>query len=280
MRNYLVRFTLGGVALLALHACDGNGDGVNGPGGFTVENYVVGLTDLQQTGDATFIDGQAPTASGGPTLQAEGPATVIWGGAARTRLTADAEFTAVIVSVDGIDGYYRLTVPATSALEVLLRFPQAIPDSTFNIAYQVVTAAEAVSAPAVTVTEAILVEPGVIQLSVAWDSPADLDLHVIDPDGNEIFWGIPSFGQGSLAVTSNEGCTDGPRSETVVWMDEAPRGNYTVRLGVDSLCGAGEANYVVRFRLPGRGDHLFTGTLSATTDNGPGEGVEIATRFY
>jgi hypothetical protein len=86
-----------------------------------------------------------------------------------------------------------------------------------------------------------------------WDSNADLDLHVVDPNGVEIWsrninsYEAPPPGVaedpegwrrgGILDFDSNANCViDGRRRENVVWVQAPPAGVYVVRVEAASLC--------------------------------------------
>ena len=92
---------------------------------------------------------------------------------------------------------------------------------------------------------------GDVQLTLEWESAADLDLAVIEPDGTETYFGDkgPSPSGGQLDVDSNIGCDDDDgvpgAVENIFWpTGDAPSGSYTVRVtgytvgGTD--CGSGD----------------------------------------
>jgi hypothetical protein len=92
---------------------------------------------------------------------------------------------------------------------------------------------------------------GELVIALVWDTGADLDLHVVDPRGVEVFArnissyepgptkeapGTPHDG-GVLDIDSNAGCVaDGRRSENVVWLEPPPAGHYVVRVDTFSMC--------------------------------------------
>ena len=104
---------------------------------------------------------------------------------------------------------------------------------------------------------------GVLVVTLTWDTESDLDLHVVDPFGSEIFHGAPnsvnafspgSAGQsnGTLDGDSNAGCRiDGWRQEDVTWAKAPPSGHYLVRVDTASLCGTPNAHWAVRVLLDG-----------------------------
>ena len=89
---------------------------------------------------------------------------------------------------------------------------------------------------------------GDIKISLSWDQPEDLDLHVIEPSGEEIYWKHPqSPSGGRLDLDSNADCDiDNVDNEDIFWPPgSAPRGTYKVRVNYFGHCSAGAVNYIV-----------------------------------
>ena len=94
---------------------------------------------------------------------------------------------------------------------------------------------------------------GALVVSLDWDAPVDLDLHLQTPipannkAGFVIVWAkqrsaepnLPDGGvDGNLDFDSNEDCQiDGRDRENVVWTGQPPSGHYIVRVDAFSLCG-------------------------------------------
>ena len=82
---------------------------------------------------------------------------------------------------------------------------------------------------------------------------ANLDLHVVQPDGFELYLnGQSTAGEtdggsyGFIDDNSNANCViDGQRHEDVVFMEGPPPGDYTVRVDAFSLCGQADAQWQV-----------------------------------
>jgi len=69
----------------------------------------------------------------------------------------------------------------------------------------------------------------------------DVDLHVVDPEGFEIFYSRPASpltaGAGVLDVDSNHDCElDGINTENIVYTRPL-NGNYSVRVDMYKACG-------------------------------------------
>lgn len=79
---------------------------------------------------------------------------------------------------------------------------------------------------------------GDFQATLRWDNAADLDLHVVDPNGEEIYYGSPSSSSGGeLDVDANVGCGDPGAIENVFWpVDAAPSGEYLIWVDNFATC--------------------------------------------
>jgi hypothetical protein len=126
---------------------------------------------------------------------------------------------------------------------------------------------------------------GALVVSLWWDTESDLDLHVVDPYGVEIWAGnINSFdptrplprptpAPGTRAAFSTSTPTarcviDGRCNENVVWSLTAPAGDYVARVDTFSLCGNSAARWTVEASL--------NGTLMGRAE---GEAVPSSQRF-
>jgi uncharacterized protein YfaP (DUF2135 family) len=118
------------------------------------------------------------------------------------------------------------------------------------------------------------VATGDVQVSVAWDSPTDVDLRVTDPSGEQVYFGnLQAESGGFLDLDSNPACNiDGINNENIVWpTGEAPSGSYKVSLDYWSDCGEAETNWVVTVQSQGQEPQIFSGTFTGPS----GSGVDI-----
>jgi len=269
------------IALAMLVAAGCGGDDGGGPGDIDIQDFIASVSTLDGSVNASFSAGDPPSPSGGPTVTVDGGESVITGGSVQVSLSATAEFVTIIIAIDGVDGYWTITIPATTAIELLLTLATDIPEETFDLLYQVITAAGAAGAVTEVSTDVIEVGTGQVQVSVSWDAASDVDLHVVEPSGEEIYWGDrESATGGELDLDSNPACDiDNVNNENISWSGSAPRGQYIVRVDYYDGCGVGETNYVVTVRVQGRQPQTFTGTFTGSGDQGGlGSGIEI-TRF-
>lgn len=100
---------------------------------------------------------------------------------------------------------------------------------------------------------------GKLQFSLSWDAEVDLDLHVTEPNGNQIYYGNPgpSASTGELDIDDLNGPADSGRPdgepegvENIFWVDSAPIGTYVVR--VDYYSGQQATNFVVTVSADGQ----------------------------
>jgi hypothetical protein len=137
------------------------------------------------------------------------------------------------------------------------------------------------------------VPTGDLVVTLAWSNDANLDLHVVDPDGTDLYWGAQStqppfsFQQsdggsyGTIDYDSNANCVlDGIDREDAVWKSAPPSGQYTVRVDTAALCGQPDAYWTVTVVLAGKTIGQAQGVaLDADTrgSHGAGSGVTALT---
>jgi len=251
------------LALLAIGCSSSDED----PG---TREYIAAVTTLDGT-SASFHGGAPPTADG-PAVMVMTNASVIPGGTTRVQLSADRAFSRAIIGIAGVDGYYELTLPSAATAELLVTLSQSLEVAPFQWAMSV-------GGPIAT-TPATVVEVGTgdVQVSLSWNTDADVDLHVVDPNGEEILWlNRESTTGGELDLDSNAACfSDGPRNENVTWANRAPTGTYRVLVDYWSNCNATTTAYTVTVNVRGRDPMTFSGTFTGEGDQGgTGDGVPI-----
>lgn len=83
---------------------------------------------------------------------------------------------------------------------------------------------------------------GVVRITLEWWSTADLDLHVTDPSGCEVYWDnerCPSGGE--LDVDANADCSDMTTTpvENIIWPEgQAPEGEYLIWVNHYDKCSS------------------------------------------
>lgn len=127
-----------------------------------------------------------------------------------------------------------------------------VPDMSF------ITDSSRWSNPATIRTRVVSVGSGSLQISLTWNTTADLDLWVEEPDGNRIWYvsKVSSTTGGELDVDDIDGF--GP--ENVFYEDLPPAGDYVVK--VDHFSGASPTGYTVTITDSGA-TRSFTGSISS-----------------
>ncbi len=114
-------------------------------------------------------------------------------------------------------------------------------------------------------------QTGAVQATLRWTGTADMDLHVIDPSGEEIYFGAhPSASGGDLDLDTVPGCdtaNTGPHTENIFWEDDAPPGEYTVFVNDFGSCDE-VTDYSLQVVVGGSGVISEEGTISTSLTEG------------
>ena len=231
-----------------------------------------------------------PEPGGGPAVAVTGNRGYVAGGSVFLDVEPGPGTDRLLLSIRGIDfvdfGYYEIDVPHGASSQRLVARVEfdledlgALPVVCLDVS--AVDAGGAVGPADCHVVENVPVGFSDVQVTVSWDSDADLDLHVADPTGDEVYentWVIESGGE--LDVESGDFCSGPPiRNEHVAWTGGTPPpGGYEVRVTHDDNCNAAETNYVVSVYNHGTVT-TFTGTFTGpgvSSDRGTGTPI---TRF-
>jgi hypothetical protein len=253
---------------------------------------------------AQYQAGELPGESGGPAVASlfvadptirpgevgkaiEGALGETAGGAV-FRLAGDAGFWTVVAGIPGA------TTPDLPSANLTASFAADLPLGRHELQARAFDA-EGRGGPLATLELTALAGPAVtgeLVISLSWDRNADLDLHVVDPNGVEIHkgninsWSPPPPGEpvdpeawktgALLDFDSNAQCViDGRRQENVIWAMEPPSGRYIVRVDTFSLCGEPGAYWNVDVILRGAlvaGAIGISTPIDATANHLPGAG--------
>lgn len=268
--------------------------GCDGTGGVQRNS---GLEALMQVREAEYFKGPLPSSvDTGPSVLSLGiiSQTLRVGQTNRGLTGALAkEATSVALQLEGDTGYWvKPTGAADSVLpnaltfDANLAFSRFITAGTHNVNVIGSNAAGVWGPPsslALTFVD-LNAAPEAALIALSWDVDADLDLHVIDPTGVEIWsrksstYEPPVVGpidqaaanaSGRLDFDSNSQCViDGRRLENVLYGKAPPSGRYTVRVDTFSLCNQAAA----RWKL-----EVFANGELLTSSSG--ESLPSATRF-
>lgn len=258
-----------------------------------------GVTALLRVEGAQLVPGSPPVNAGSPQVQSVMLLQAqIWPGQLRKPLggALDSGATAVSLFLAGDTSHFILPAgppdvvsPDQPTFTALLAFSPELPLGPQTLLVQATDSAGRYG-PAFMQQLQAVEDPslkGALVFTLRWERPADLDLHVEEPDGSEIWarrkGGTPppteprAAGAGYLDADSNAQCVlDGRQRESVIYPDSAPRGRYRVRIDTFSLCGQASAYWQLEVRTNGgllataRGQSLPSSTRGS---HGQGAGV-------
>ncbi len=269
MRRFAFAITL---AICALAACTKG------------ETADPGLGAWLRVSDAQFVRGAMPSGKddGPKALSITMPTNTVWPGLDGRSLTGALDSSAVsaAIAIDTDEGYWivpagpaDVSTPTLPSYRASLAFSPTLAAGSYTLVVRAIDYDGSFGPPATQTLTALDASPALeptdatLLVSLEWDSEADLDIHVIDPLGNEIFHGDPSSRPklmpgrppvtdagsfGFLDADSNGQCViDGRRRENVIWTLPPPSGRYVVRVDATSLCGAALAHWTTTAKLDG-----------------------------
>ena len=248
----------------ALAACNLEEPTTIGPTG-QMADYVTGVTARGGAVTGTLRAGALPTGSKGPKTSVAGVSGAVNGGSAKVSLAGDAGFQRVLVGVQGVDGYWELRLPSGASLEdLVVGIAPGFESGSLQMRY-VVEGSQGLGPIATQTMRVIKVGTGDVQVSVAWSGASDIDLHVFDPRGEEIYYDhkLSSSG-GQLDLDSNGACDiDGRNAENVVWPPaRAPHGTYRVVIDYYDDCGVAQTDWIVTVQVIGASPRIFSGSFT------------------
>ncbi len=239
------------VAWLLCAACGGGADSL-------------GLHAWLRVPGAQYIAGPMPRSSGGPPiLQASISRPDVSPGLQDRSVDAalDANANGVLLGLDGDTGYWILPAgppdpqqPDALTLDAPVAFSPQLPPGSFDLIVRASSSDGRVGEPfsIALQTQGQSMPPGAFAVTLSWDTESDLDLHVVEPDGTEIYWDHIASQTGLLDFDSNQSCQiDGRRRERVLWSAGAPSGHYLIRVDTPSLCSEAVAHWQVQAQLGG-----------------------------
>lgn len=196
------------------------------------------------------------------------------GGTASIQLSAPSPFSQVQIGANGLEGYYLITLPApTTSVTVHPTVDQDYIQPSITFQFSVgdgVTHGPIAEQP----FAVIVVGTGDIQVSLTFSQQDDVDLAVVDPNLDVVYFAnrtVPSGGTLDLDANPVCGAPHG-NSENITWpTGTAIAGTYDVYVTLYQSCFGGPVDYVLTVSVVGSDPFLIQGTLIPPGD----EGVDI-----
>lgn len=241
------------------------------------------IQSVDISGAAVSLESGSPSNDpSAPRAGVSGNHSMIPGGGTGFTITADQEFRQVFAWVEGRDGFYRVDLDQPrDSVELILVYGHGLEEPQYDFRFAVGSDGAAGDAQN-HLMSVISVGTGDVQVSVSWDVSSDVDLYVVDPLGEEIFYGNrTSSSGGELDLDSNAACHGSDvRNENVTWPEgAAPRGEYTVRVNYWDACGQSRTNWVVTVRVEGQPVQTYTGSFTGPGNGGAAGAGEVVTTF-
>lgn len=224
----------------------------------TPETVIESLeSDTVSVRDGSFVAG-APAPSADAALaqivSLTGPPAATNGGTAvlHVQLSAPVEGATFAVQLAGEDGYYTVAgvdPDGDATYDISIKVPADTADASVRVSVALLDVQG--SAGAYQVLELPLVASGTgdVKVTLSFDRLHDLDLHVVEPSGDQIFYERPgSTVGGQLDLDSGANCEpSASNSENVYWPPGiAPPGEYRVSVRNYQQCSPGEIHFTVR----------------------------------
>lgn len=252
--------------------------------------FDLGLHAGLRVAGAQFIEGSMPQESGGPGVDgASLGVTMLPAGISDQIMvgTLAPTATAATIGLDGDIGYWVLVAdppeslaPKRPTFHARVSLARDLPPGPQNVRVRATNASGEMGPPlllSLLVTND-QVPAGQLVVRLSFEGPADLDLHLLDPTGVEVWSRHPTayltpsppalpdpaaqMRAGRLDADANAGCVlDGRGAENVIYMNPPPAGHYVARVDATSLCGAPYAYFRVSAVRPDQPPLTAAGVL-------------------
>lgn len=214
-------------------------------------------SDTVSVRDGSFVEG-APTPSSDAALpqivSLTGPPAVTNGGTAVLRVTLSEAVDAPMfaVQLEGDAGYYTVggvDPDHDGVYDISIKVPADSEKTSMRVGVALLDATGSAGAYQEIAFELVASGIGDVKVTLSFDRLHDLDLHVVEPRGDQIFYRTPgSTTGGQLDLDSGANCEPTPyNSENVFWPPGgAPSGTYRVSVQNYQQCSPGEIKFTVR----------------------------------
>ena len=126
------RSTFGLLPMLGLALVAGCGGSGTEPKVTDLASYISGVATANGAISAAFRSGNPPQGSG-PVVNATGSSSLIVGGTSIRSLSSSTAFNRVIVAVEGVPGYWELTLGSNvTTQDIILSVAQTLPANSFT----------------------------------------------------------------------------------------------------------------------------------------------------
>ena len=165
----------------------------------SITDLVTGVSVRGGSVSGSLEQGAVPTGTLGPTASVAGITAAVNGGAAAMDVAGSDTYTRLLVSALGTDDYYSVPLPTGSTLEnVVVSVSPNVNGNQLRLRYSL-EGANGIGPYLEQTLRIVRAGSGDFQASVAWTGASDVDLHVFDPTGEEVFFGNREGASGGSA---------------------------------------------------------------------------------
>lgn len=264
-----------------------------------------GLDAMLQVEGAQFRPGPFPAENAGPealAVQALHSELVVGRSGEHVRGVLAANATGAVIGVEGFAGTWilpasasDLDTPGLATAKATIALSPDFPTGPFTLK---IAASDVDGRFGAAASQMLVANPedeptGELVIGLVWDSDADLDLHVVDPNDGEAWSDDPNTvvqpppgtpvdpdawkAGGILDHDGNKECVrEGNPREHIIWQMPPPPGDYTVRVDARQMCGDASTAWYVYAK---RGDQVLGAARGVATpddtlaQHGAGAGV-------
>ena len=247
-RKLLTLLAVMAVAIDMVSCSDKKNNNTVNPTTKTTENYF-------SINGADYIASSFPTTTSDVEVVAVMNPTVVPGTSDYVTVATPVAAEKVLVGVKGAKGYYEVepslaTVSKEYIYDFIMIANQSLTETEFVVTIAILDEDGEVSETFDVTMHLVTAGTGQLQVSLAFDTPKDLDLHLFEPNGYHIFYGDrESENGGELDLDSNPSCAiDNINHENIFYGDDAyvEPGVYTVYVDMWENCDTGvNTNFVV-----------------------------------
>lgn len=238
------------------------------------------LTTIMDIPGATYSEKALPRAKGKNKPVIENVQTnvnVIPGGGAPFRVDfsgGEGSDWALLVKVVNYSGHFRYEFDPTTVNSLMSVYISGLMNQTLPVGetltfWVALTDGENVSEREEVEVTVLEVGTGVLQVSLSFDQSTDLDLYLVEPDGEVIYYGSSASSNGGLLdLDSNPACyQDNVNNENITYdnLAQVESGQYTVRVNNYADCVQTRVNYSVTARYNGTILDTYSGFFEAGT---------------
>lgn len=232
----------------------GDGDPSAGGGGSPPDAPGSDVIDID---DGDFSAGTPPPTIGDMVPQivnVTGPSAVTNGGTAllHVQLSPPVASPVFVIGLDGDSGYHTVTgtdPDGDGIYDISVQVAAEATQASLLLSVALIDAAGNVGP--YSPIEIALVQSGTgdVKITLSWDRLHDLDLHVIEPNGEEVqYQNSSSLTGGELDLDSGANCEPSvANTENIFWPSQgAPAGDYVVTVHNYQQCSPGPIEFSVR----------------------------------